>query len=259
VRVTEAAKRGRTREHVLPRWLGKHLRDEPRFEMGGWLRSSLPAERSPLVWKRLTDSALRKVCAECNSGWMSRLENEAQPLLIPLIAGEAIRLTPASRSVLMRWALKTAAAYGPLQRAPDAVAPWLRVQLAEGADLDRDATLWAVPIDETEPKPCDWRGGFDFDDDPGAPAVNITGIALGKIAFEVVNINQPDAPLERIPPVMPEGFQLVSPGSGDDLLPGPSCAPSTMAAAGVPFRARVTQILNLAVAAGVVEPSRLSV
>ena len=246
-----------TREHVIPRWLRKPLRDEVRFKGGVWLRSSLPSERSPMYRARRTDSVLKRVCGGCNAGWMSRLEGEVRPLLIPLIEGEAIRLTEASRLILVRWALKTAAVFGPELKAPNAVSPALRRQLAAGGELNNDVALWAIPISEDESDSCDWRGGFDLEDSPESPGLNITGIALGKIAFEVVNLNSPAMPMEKIPAVTPVGFQRVSPASRDELLPSPSCAPSTMAAAGVPFRSRCTQILNLAVAAGLVEPALL--
>jgi hypothetical protein len=244
----------RTREHAIPRWLRKPLADEPRWEGGTWLRSSSPPDRSRALWRRRTDAVLRRVCERCNSGWMSRLESDARPLLLPLIAGETIRITNASRTVLLRWALKTAAVLGPLHRAPDAVSPELRRRLALGEDLGDEVALWAVPIAPDEPSADDWRTGFDHDDNPGAPSLNITGIVLGRIAFEVVNLNWAEMPLDQIPAITPTRFQRIAPASGADLLPSPSAAPSTMAAAGVPFKLRITQVLHLAVEAGLVKP-----
>lgn len=47
------------------------------------------------------------MCIACN-GWMNTtFENPAKPLLIPLFAGEPLRLTPAAADVVARWAGKT--------------------------------------------------------------------------------------------------------------------------------------------------------
>jgi hypothetical protein len=52
------------------------------------------------------------VCAGCNGGWMSQLENEAKPLLTRLIADPhgLPKLSEQERYVMARWTLKTAAA-----------------------------------------------------------------------------------------------------------------------------------------------------
>lgn len=70
-----------TREHVLPRWMRRPLEDEPRWETSLWFRSSLPVEGSQPLRRRRTDNVLRRVCANCNSGWMSQLEGGVRPLL----------------------------------------------------------------------------------------------------------------------------------------------------------------------------------
>ncbi len=50
----------------------------------------------------------RAVCARCNSGWMSRLEDEAKPSLIPSILGQGpLRVPNAAGQVIANWAVKT--------------------------------------------------------------------------------------------------------------------------------------------------------
>ncbi|CCQ18112.1 Shikimate kinase [Rhodococcus sp. AW25M09] len=53
------------------------------------------------------DITSRRVCRECNSGWMSELEVAANPVLRRLISGEAT-LTGAEVDVVRRWLVKTA-------------------------------------------------------------------------------------------------------------------------------------------------------
>lgn len=223
-----------------------------RWEIGMWLRSELPIEKGPTIRRHRTDAVLRRVCADCNSGWMSNLEDEVRPLLSPLIAGETIVVSGGDRELLLRWALKTAAVLGPLQRAPDAVSPEFRRRLATGGDLGEDVALWAVPITAVEPPACDWRFGLDPDDNPEAPSFNVTGIPLGQIGFEVVNLNYPEKlPLTAIPPLVPMAYQRVAPPAlGPALLPSPTTAASTMEAVGVPFKMRLFHMMALAREAG---------
>ena len=41
---------------------------------------------------------------DCNAGWMKRLEDQARPILIPLIKGERTRLSPSDQATLAAWA-----------------------------------------------------------------------------------------------------------------------------------------------------------
>lgn len=45
------------------------------------------------------------VCHDCNTGWMSRLENLSKPYLVPLITGEPIRLDDAVISELAKFVM----------------------------------------------------------------------------------------------------------------------------------------------------------
>jgi len=233
-----------TREHVIPRWLRKPLGDTPRWEMDMWYRTELEMEKSPPLWRRRTDQILRRVCGDCNSGWMSNLEVEVRPLLEPLIAGEVLVVSSSDQDLLRRWALKTAAVLGPLQRAPDAVCPELRLRLAEGVPLDNRVGLWAVPLAADEPDPYQWRFSLLLDEPYEDPAFNITGLPLGRIGFEVLNLNHPDRlAFDRLPALTPSFYQPVAPlAAGPALLPSPTSAPSALEAAGVPFGIRATQM-----------------
>jgi hypothetical protein len=58
----------------------------------------------------LNTYATRQICARCNNGWMSRLENEAKPLVLSLMHVERsiLVLKDDERRILSRWAAKTA-------------------------------------------------------------------------------------------------------------------------------------------------------
>jgi hypothetical protein len=51
---------------------------------------------------------VRAVCRRCNNEWMSDLENQTKPLLIPLFAGQETRLYPEAQRQIATWiSLKT--------------------------------------------------------------------------------------------------------------------------------------------------------
>ena len=52
----------------------------------------------------LADQTLRVVCASCNNGWMSRLQEAARPHLLPYIQGSWPRLSPRTRERISSWA-----------------------------------------------------------------------------------------------------------------------------------------------------------
>lgn len=72
--------------------------------------------REPIVTRTSGSSLLnlrtRRVCESCNTGWMSKLEQQAKPHLIALDyavqKGENLNLSPLEALTVARWALKTA-------------------------------------------------------------------------------------------------------------------------------------------------------
>ncbi|XVV39325.1 hypothetical protein ACQPXT_40500 [Streptomyces sp. CA-100214] len=51
---------------------------------------------------------VKAVCGLCNSGWMSSLEGQVKPYLLPMIKGEIVELPPKAQELLATWTLKTA-------------------------------------------------------------------------------------------------------------------------------------------------------
>jgi hypothetical protein len=98
-----------TLEHVWPQWAAEVLRARGPFTA----RHYDKAWRTPQI-----DTKVRAVCAACNGGWMSRMESEIVPILKPIILatredGDTTRvpvrtLSPRSKTLLARWAHKTA-------------------------------------------------------------------------------------------------------------------------------------------------------
>jgi len=109
-----------TKEHVWPQWLREHAGElEPvRFKhSAGFERSAADAFRETrTVTVQQPGSVLnlvaRAVCARCNSGWMSQLEERVRPLLLAFIeaayTGAPFVLAPDQAATVATWAVKTA-------------------------------------------------------------------------------------------------------------------------------------------------------
>jgi hypothetical protein len=94
-----------TGEHVLGDWLSRIGLDlSPVPHAAGWLNRMGRDLGTSSPYRR----TVRDVCASCNNGWMSRLEDVAQRVLTPFILGEPGRLEIADQAAIAAWVQKTA-------------------------------------------------------------------------------------------------------------------------------------------------------
>lgn len=109
--MNSAEERDRTREHAFPRWLDEFIpgiQDDKTFtatvnsgETGEVLRS----------WKsQKLNFRAKRVCGDCNNGWMSRLETAAKPALASILNGHRREYFRGGQNVMAGWAIKTALA-----------------------------------------------------------------------------------------------------------------------------------------------------
>lgn len=100
-----------TREHVWPDWLRKLIApDAVTHRRTTEVEFSVVEDRE--YPSRPFNVTVRAVCAECNSGWMSRLEERAKPLLLPGLHGRGKQLAAGGQETLATWAFKTALVFG---------------------------------------------------------------------------------------------------------------------------------------------------
>ena len=104
-------KSNRSKEHAISRWIVRRLEREE----DGYLGLELTYPNAPyevLAGRAHAINALvlGNVCEGCNSGWMSRLENDTTPLLEALWKPVSPTLfTPDECLTVARWTFKTAA------------------------------------------------------------------------------------------------------------------------------------------------------
>lgn len=85
-------------EHVFARWIAAVLDDmesgdgRPEWRLQYWAGGLVDRDREHATSEPAV--VVRMVCAECNSGWMSGLEERVKPVLEPMIRGQRVTLNP---------------------------------------------------------------------------------------------------------------------------------------------------------------------
>lgn len=130
-----------TREHLIPQWLRDQISLRWVDDDGLDISVERANEQGPRDGRshtaRAAEVVVSKVCGTCNSGWMADLEALIQPILGPLVAGEARRVDEQDQALLAFWAAKTAVLAGAL--IPGTV-------VIDGDDRDQIAVLNQAPL-----------------------------------------------------------------------------------------------------------------
>ncbi|MCA1577771.1 MAG: hypothetical protein LC794_10485 [Acidobacteria bacterium] len=91
-------------EHVIPKWI-------PREFPGGVWDITNRLTQHVRAGRKYIDLTIRAPCERCNNGWLSRLEQIAKPILLPLIHGTATDLRLLEQRIIAVWLFKTAVMY----------------------------------------------------------------------------------------------------------------------------------------------------
>ena len=96
-------------EHFWPQWASDVLRINFHAEshikistVRSWKKEVVSHKRKERQGHVMTNT-LRVVCRNCNSGWMSALENETKDILTPLMRGEHLDLNDEMQSKVAQW------------------------------------------------------------------------------------------------------------------------------------------------------------
>ena len=106
-------RKGRSREHVIPRWLDGPLRASQRAVPGSPLTNRYtPPPGSDIDLREWSSDrpelVTTSLCAACNNGWLNATETGVRPFLEPMIVGRPVRLDSAAQKTVALWAYKTA-------------------------------------------------------------------------------------------------------------------------------------------------------
>jgi hypothetical protein len=107
VDASKTAEGALTKEHVYSNWTRRFV---PRnMKMFRSLRATALPDRTDFVFAKrrgdIRNWQVLCVCAACNNGWMrEQIENRARPVMIPLIKGQYVRLSPHQQQIIATWA-----------------------------------------------------------------------------------------------------------------------------------------------------------
>lgn len=123
-----------SKEHVYPQWLRRFDGPSNYIAEHGSYHEPLPrlvarpgpdgrlVEYEAIRAKQmpnLHEVQVKAVCRDCNSGWMSRLETDIEPIVSRLVRGRGVGLSPEEALTLSTWAHKTFLMYDLWEELPD--------------------------------------------------------------------------------------------------------------------------------------------
>ena len=96
-----------TREHVWGEWLKEYVELSGTTYGLATVRLRHPGEMdAPTIARRAGDPLMAQVevvCRECNTGFLSQIQNRAKPYLVPLIEGRSSSLDEAAQAIISSW------------------------------------------------------------------------------------------------------------------------------------------------------------
>lgn len=99
----------RAREDVIPQWVAAEVGGSAPIRVEQAHAQDGHAHRLPT--RQMGSVAAFKypdVCHDCNTGWMSDLEEQAKPILLPMIRGQQTSLSTDGLGIVAFWSIKTA-------------------------------------------------------------------------------------------------------------------------------------------------------
>ncbi len=188
-----------SREHVWPKWILE------RKDLGAF---RLKIGNGPDKILNNIELQVKTVCGTCNNGWMSTLETEAAPILIPMFEDQTVSLDSAQQEVLARWLMKMAMVYDSVKGrgAPNVFyRKDERVAFKNTFQIPQPTMMWIGRLDEVHRAIT----GTDIARDSDDGRINGTVITLTNERFvaQVVSLHLPKTPTEttRIPLALKPG------------------------------------------------------
>jgi hypothetical protein len=136
---------GLTHEHVWADWLKAYI---PRVMESHNTRLaflSVEKDEDVRIQKKTGDPHSRRiycVCQPCNNGWMSVLQEDAKPFIVPMLKGETTRLHRRAQKTLAAWIAMTTMVAEYINREFVAVPAADRLWLKEKSEAPKGWRIW---------------------------------------------------------------------------------------------------------------------
>lgn len=184
-------RRATSKEHAWPMWLMQRI--------GATEGGRVEAQRgrqAPMTWRAGNASlTVRCVCASCNSGWMSDLENRVKPIVERLFTEQPVALDRYDQTTLAVWAGKNAMVYETLRLdSPHFFSSLDRKTLGETMSLPPHTSVWLAKCVGDAVIFCSASELGGFADASGEEVrAYVTTMSFGPLAIQVVCGQLPDS------------------------------------------------------------------
>jgi hypothetical protein len=196
-----------TEEHPWPKWLKKAMQrpsvPNSIYHAGHAIYGPAGqrgiSERFRSQSGAISSHGLQVVCAKCNNEWMSDLQNQAKPLLVPLIRGKVPILTNEHHSILTTWAIMFTMV---IEFADVGTIATSQKERFDFAQSPRPLDNWMVWIGRCTKWPFDflhysWSGRSEEKiipiptTKPDCPTSQSTTFSVGKLLFQTYSTTDP--------------------------------------------------------------------
>jgi hypothetical protein len=133
---------------------------------------------------------LKKLCKDCNNGWMSKLESLAKPIFESILEEQLSTIDPPAQIILARWATKTAM----VLEAIDSNRTWFyneteRRRMRETQTIPERTSVWIAKCVDS---PNIYSAAKDLWSSPNKTGVHafVTTMAFGFLALQVVGTDR---------------------------------------------------------------------
>jgi hypothetical protein len=176
-----------SREHIWPEWLMRLLPTPDGVETTAQRGFDQPIQ----FWRsRRPEQTARFVCAACNNGWMSQLENAMKQVVTSILSRPSSIIDASAQGTIALWAVKTAMVYEALRpnrewfyraderhsfrldrQIPDRTYVWIAPLVATPGFYSTATDMW-----ETHAKTAEETQGY------------VTTMAFGSLAIQILTI-----------------------------------------------------------------------
>lgn len=218
-------KPGLSKEHIFAEWLHPYL---PKTEeVNHTSRTVVMQMKHDETHERLRSGeghsgTVRVVCKSCNNGWMSALQVQVKPLLLPMVLGEPVRLFTKHQTILAAWIAMFVMVVE--HRVGDsrvvAVSPRERLDFMTTKQTPKSWKIWIGRYDREKWGPIithttaeiasdTHNGAYPPGDHPVSPNTHATTFVVGKLFIHVFGsvfprvVRQKEIAREAMPRIWP--------------------------------------------------------
>ncbi len=97
---------------MFPKWSHRYMQPRAKGRVEAYRGRQYPDHSISKIVRlpgQMRDWQIKCVCGgthlTCNGGWMKKIEDQARPIMIPLIVGHESRIYPADQAIIATWAV----------------------------------------------------------------------------------------------------------------------------------------------------------